>query len=363
MFVCYEESILSLIASISKYYGLSSDFQSDESLDELLNTKKPKHIIELLIDGMGANLIERKLEEDSFLKTNLFKKVSTVFPSSTTAATTSILNGKAPNQNAYLGWSQYFSDVDDEVVIFLNQGKYSKRQYEADFASKRIFNTTIIDRLNMANYQTKQLYPSYKEEACDDFDEMCKKLINYQNDYDFIYAYWDEYDDTMHKLGPNDLICDVMLKEFDQKLKALSEKLNDDTMLIVLADHGQIKIDKSYNLYDSKYEKYFIRKPSLETRVMAFHIKEELCDEFAKIFKEVFEDEFILLSKEQVLKTHLFGPYENHKDLKRYLGDFIAIAKSNSMLIYDETNTKKFLGNHGGILEDELLIPFVIYQK
>ena len=65
-------------------------------------------IVVLLIDGMGSRLLETKLEKDSFLRTHQLKEVTTVYPSTTSAATTSVLSGKSPAENGWIGWHQYF---------------------------------------------------------------------------------------------------------------------------------------------------------------------------------------------------------------------------------------------------------------
>ena len=95
MFVNYEGSILSYIASIRRYFGLTSSYGSDPRLSKLLEEQRPGKVFVLLVDAMGTNLIRQKLPEDAFLRRNMLATTTTVFPSTTTAATTSIRNGKA----------------------------------------------------------------------------------------------------------------------------------------------------------------------------------------------------------------------------------------------------------------------------
>ncbi|MBQ1379489.1 MAG: hypothetical protein IIY76_05690, partial [Erysipelotrichaceae bacterium] len=85
MFLNYEGSVLSYVASIRRYFGLASSYSSDPSLSDILDRQRPEKVFVLLVDGMGANLIKRKLAADSFLNRNLLAKTNTVFPSTTTA--------------------------------------------------------------------------------------------------------------------------------------------------------------------------------------------------------------------------------------------------------------------------------------
>lgn len=118
MIVHYDESILSSVAAVRDYFQLSSSYPAEKRLRDLLEKKKPKQIFLILIDAMGAHLIQRKLASDAFVNRHLLYKTMTVFPPTTVAATTSIRSGKAPNENAWLGWIEYMEDFDDEIIPF-----------------------------------------------------------------------------------------------------------------------------------------------------------------------------------------------------------------------------------------------------
>ena len=365
MIVYYDESILSYIASIRRYFGLSSSYDANRKFSEILNTKKPKKIFLLLVDGMGANLINSKLSEDSFLRRNMVFKTTTVFPSTTTAATTSVRNGKAPCENAWLGWMQYVKEVDDIVIPFYGSGFYSNNSYGKNLMYKVAPVTFIEDELNRIGISSRILFPSFEEDGCEDFDTMCNRLIEYSHndEYEFIYAYWDKYDSYMHEHGPSSRIANAYLSHINYEIENVANNLDEDTMLVVIADHGQIDVKEEYNICGSKYDKYLSRKPALEPRAMTFYIKEGMQEEFAKEFKNEFEDRFILLTHKQVLETHLFGDRENHPRFEEFVGDFIAIGKANTTLAYKEEPIPAFKGQHAGMCDDEIYVPVIIYQK
>ena len=367
MIVYYDESILTYVSSIRKYYGLDSSYPSNKKFDEIINTNKPKKIFLFLMDGMGVNLIERKLPEDSFLRRNLKFKTQTVFPPTTTAATTSIRNGKAPNENGWLGWTQYIKEFDDVLIPFLGIGYYNGKKYgNRGDIEKLIPITDTETELNSIGIKARKLFPEFEEDGCFTLDRMCERLIDYSksDEYQYIYAYWDKYDTLMHMHGPNSKIADSYLEFVNDELENLANNLDEDTMLVITADHGQIEVKENYNLYASKYDKYFLRKPALETRCQCFYLKDGTSEQFEKEFKEEFEDRFVLLDKKQVLDTHLFGDLENANRFEEFLGDYIAIAKSNTVFVYEDSPKKHpLLGQHAGMMDDEIMIPVIIYQK
>ena len=365
MIVYYDESILSYVASIRKYFGLSSSYKANDKFMAYLDKQKPKKVFVLLVDGMGSNLIKRKLSEDSFLRKNMLYEVLTVFPSTTTAATISILNGKSPNENAWLAWTQYIKEVSDVIIPFYGCSYYGDKQYDSDLMMKLYPINPIYDELNSKNIKATSLYPAFKENGYNDFDAMCRQLIKYSNhsDYEFAYAYWDKYDTYMHNYGPNNKICDSYLEYINDEIEYLANHLNQDTLLVVLADHGQVEVKESYNLYDSKYEKYFRLPPSLESRAQAFFIKEGMKDDFRKEFINEFEDRFVLLDQKQVLDLNIFGSTSNHERLTEFIGDFLAIGKSTTVFAYQEGYYEEKQGQHAGMLDDEMMVPIIMYKN
>ena len=364
MFVNYDECILNYIASIRDYYGLDSSYAKREDFSNYLKSLDINKIFLVLIDGMGSRLIERKLDENSFLRRNLFHETSTVFPSTTTAATTSILNGKSPNENAWLGWTQYFKEKDDIIIPFL--GKGLKNDYDENIVKELVEVDDMIHELNQKGIKAHEIYPAFRENGCKDFNEVCSRMIDesFNNQDPFTYVYWDAYDSKMHKLGVNNEESDNYLKEINDLLEDASNKLNEKTLMIIIADHGQVDIEKEINIYETSLNKYLIRPTTIEPRATAFFVKEEYKELFAKEFKESYADEFILLSHDEVIKTHLFGNHENHPKFEGFIGDFLAIAKDHTHFVYnDKPKDFKFKGSHAGCHIDELMIPVITYYK
>ena len=365
MFVKYDESILTYVASIRRYFGLSSSYRSDPGFDGLLEKIGPKKIFVLLVDGMGANLIRKKLNENDFLNRNMVAKVSTVFPPTTTAATSAIRNGKSPNENGWLGWCQYLKEVNDIIIPFRSCGFYNDIEYKNDIFPRYVPLTTTENDLKKIGLKARILFPSFVEDGCEDLDEMCSRLIDlsYSDEYDYIYAYWDKYDTYMHEHGPSSKICDSYLEHINYLLEKTCDSLNEDTLLVITADHGQVDIHRYYNLCGSPFETFFQRRPSLEQRAMSFSIHKDMEKEFEKLFKSTFENDFILLSKDQVKRSKLFGDHNDHPRFDEFIGDYLAIATSDMVLIYRQNDDLFYAGQHAGISDDELMVPVILSKR
>jgi len=366
MIVDYKKTILNQVSSIREYFNLETYYPCDKQLSELLNTKKPKKVFLFLIDGMGSRLLERKLPKDSFLRKHMINTTSTVFPPTTTAATTAIRNGQSPNQTCWLAWTQYIKEVDDIIVPFFGSGYYTETPYGGRDFMESIYPTYATeDELTKKGIGARTIMPSFEKDGFEDFVFMCQKLIDcsYSDENKYIYAYWDKYDTYMHLFGPDDDICDAYLTYIDKAIERLADNLSEDTLLLVTADHGQISVGNTYNIAIMGYDEYLIRRPALEARAASFYVKPDMLKQFEEKFKTDFKDEFILLSKQEVIDSSLFGENTNHPRLAEFIGDYVAIAKNNSVIYHSLDDHYSMKGQHAGSTLDELMIPIIAYMK
>ena len=82
----YDKSILSTITSILKYYGIDNGHVGLSSLDKKLK-EKYKNVVLLVLDGLGSHILDG-FDKEGFFKKNQLDTVTSVYPSTTTAAMT-----------------------------------------------------------------------------------------------------------------------------------------------------------------------------------------------------------------------------------------------------------------------------------
>ena len=119
----YNECLTNLSCSIRRYYGLDYKHSTLDYIDKLLEQKSPENVVVILFDGMGSRILDRVLDNDSFLIQNKYKDITSVFPTTTTAATTSVLTGLDPVEHGWLGWDMYIKPIDKTITLFLNTEK------------------------------------------------------------------------------------------------------------------------------------------------------------------------------------------------------------------------------------------------
>ena len=357
----YQECITNLACSIRKYFNLPYHHNTLKDIDEILERDKPSNVIVILFDGMGYNILNRTLDSNSFFIKNQIKKLTSVFPATTTAATTSMRTGLNPCEHGWLGWNTYIPSIDKVITLFKD---YEKETHEINEDYVRIKNSvlyskTICDEINDSHEAySKELFP-FGVNPYKDLDEMLK-IIEEETKIGgkkYLYAYDDEPDLSMHLLGPDHPKVQELIRIRNQKVEELCNKL-DDSVVIVIADHGHIKVEHFYLKDYPDICELLERSTSLEERALSFKIKDGYHDLFIERFNNHFKDYYDLYDKNDIINSKLFGDGVEIKLFREAIGDYIAIAKSNYAIVTPGDDL--LVSQHAGYTDDEIYIPLIV---
>ncbi len=363
----YDECLTNLACSVRKYFGLEYHHKTLDYIDKILEEKQPNNVIVMLFDGMGSRILDRTLDKDSFFEKNKYKEITTVFPATTTAATTSIRTGLNPIEHGWLGWNTYIKPIDKTITLFLKCEKGKQETCEEFLKVKnKLVSTTIADEIEEKGlYHAKELFPFKTGNATvySNLDEMFNLVLQETKkpDKKFLYVYNDEPDHTMHDYGADSKIVKELIEERNKKTEELCQKL-EDSLVIVIADHGHIKVD---NIFLNDYPELLNmleRTTSIEQRAVSFKVKKEYQQDFVNEFNKLFGNYFKLYNKSEIIESNLFGDGTPNELFEDALGDFIAIAEdSNKCLVTDGDDV--LFSQHAGYTDDEVYIPLIIIDK
>ena len=361
----YNECLTNLACSIRKYFELDYKHNTLDYIDKILNDYKPKNVVTILCDGMGSNIMDRMLDKDSFLIKNRIKPITTVFPATTVAATTSMMTGLNPVETGMLGWDMYYKDIDKTITVFRNSLKEDPNHEPLEEAKKyndeHMIRKSIMDEINEKEaYKGYTLFP-FGEKAYSDIDDMFRIIEEKCNEdgKKYIYAYDTEPDHTMHEIGcDKDEVKDI-INDLNERIEKLSSNLK-DTIIFVVADHGHHNVE---NLLIKDYpdiEECLLRNTSLEPRAINFFIKPGKKEIFENLFKKYFGNDFDLYPMDDVIESKLFGDGKENEIFRDALGDYLAIGKTDKTLLY--TGSEVLKSQHAGYTDDEILVPLIVIK-
>lgn len=327
----YNKCLTNYACSIRKYFGLEYKHNTIKEVDDLLMKYKPRNVITFLFDGMGSYVLERTNAE--FFKNNKLMDLHSVFPATTVACTTSVRTGLNPVETNMLGWNMYYDELDRVVTTFLHSYKEDpddKLVEEArDYNLKYMKTKTITDELGESGIDLMSINKDFDNpnDMIDKVIENCKKDGNH-----YIYVYDTEPDSTMHVMGCNSISGDSMIMERNNAIMNFYNKMDDDTIAFIIADHGHINIENidlnDYpDIIDCLNEDTFI-----EPRACCFKVKDSKKELFVELFNKYFGNYYDLYTKEDVINSKLFGDGEENIKFRSSLGDYLAIAKTNKTI-------------------------------
>lgn len=356
----YNQTLTNIGASVQKYFGLPQKHSGLPLMDKLLATHNPQNAVITLLDGLGSRILERALPESAFLRQNLKQALTTVFPATTAAATSSIRTGLNPVEHGWIGWTAYIQPIDKIITLFLNTEKGNDETICTDYLAVKplLVSETIPDQINQfTKHKALEIMP-FGNDPYIGFGEMIERIKDEVSrpGKKYIYAYSDEPDATMHEKGPDSSTVKKIIKEQNDQIAELSKSLH-DTLLIVLADHGHIKTKTLYLKNYPDILKLMTHKTSVDQRAAVFKIKSGKKQEFRRRFNKHFGDFYTLYSAKEVKDSKLFGDGPENILFESMLGDFLAIAKTDVAIT--APGDHYHVSHHAGYTDDEILIPFI----
>lgn len=375
VFPNYDKSILNLVNSILKSYNVKTKYKGINILDKYLENEY-KNVVLIILDGMGEHILN-KVSPNGFFKFNQKDVITSVYPSTTTAAITTYYSGKPPIETGWIAMSQYFKEYGRAIEMLRERDSYTGETLQN--ARMDVYNLvkyeTIYDQIEKASPEVKayEINPGYCKSRskrninADDIDVMCDHIesICKNKDKNFILTYCDNPDGLLHKYGCDSIEVKKYILNIEAKIKELYEKIKGtDSLVIISADHGHKYIEKVYNnLNLTDLQDCLIMPPSLESRVPTFWVKEDKKEDFERIFKQKFDKEFLLYTKKEFLENNMLGYGDKHPKIDDFIGDYIALAIGSSIIKLgtyfgkEKTNKKS---THCGLTKEEMEVPLII---
>jgi hypothetical protein len=374
----YSHCILNTITSVLKYYNVQTTHESLKNLDKILE-KKYKNVIFIVLDGMGEHILNN-LSPNGYFAKHEIDCITSVYPSTTTAALTTYYSGKPPYETGWIAWSQYFKEYGRAIDMLSHRESY----LHEDISNARInvFDTIvnyepIFERIEKASPEVKayEVVPSYSDrrskrscradnmdEAIDNIKDLCSS-----DGEKFIFYYSDNPDGLLHKYGADSTEAQEFIKQAEIKIKKMQEELDEDSIIIISADHGHKNIEKAYSILDyPEINECLIMPVSLESRVLTFWVKENMKEIFEERFNKIFGKEFWLMTRKEFLEKNFLGFGQKHFKIDEFIGDYIALSTQGSMIrletfLAEGKKVKK--STHCGLSKEEMEVPLIVINK
>jgi hypothetical protein len=313
-------------------------------------------------------------------------EATTVFPSTTAAAITSLNTARTPLEHgniAYFIWLEEFAQVtamlrwgpavarrgsyfDDPAVDPLRyvkvpsiHARLRQRGIPSYVIEPEIFRVEAMTRMHAAEANfVGYVVPS----------TMGVRLHVALTDAprpSYVYAYWSGIDTVSHLYGPRSEEAAAEAAIFDVSLRhALAGRVPGDTLVLLTADHGHAATDpdKMLDIVGDEQLRPLLRNPPAgEPRLVFLHTDKP--DQVCEHIESRWPGLATLLNRDELIDAGLFG----HGDptlARRRIGEVVVLLDGDraASIVKVEGQTIRHRGSHGGMTADEMRIPILAWR-
>lgn len=342
-------------------------------------------VVMLVLDGLGQESLRWAASQGALSYLHQAPHSSTltsIFPSTTAAALTSLQTGLAPVTHGMAGYSLYLPAQQATINMigwkpvgglpareslpqakaFLRQPTFYDILERSGIPSTVVSNLAYVDSA-LTNVQSPDVpFSGYRTAA-----EFCGLLLHEVEKPGprFVFGYWDSYDVVSHTHGPESSIALDELHLLDRAIgRGFLDRLSSgygDVTVIVTADHGHtpISVDHTYSL------KSILRRhspqrliPTGDRRAMGLPFDDP--DALHEVI-DLMDGNGVLVPVNDAIASGLYGPGRSHPELEERIGKTLLLARDDASFVFPQSNHTS-AGGHGSLTAREMLVPLSVWR-
>jgi len=360
-------------------------------------------VIFMFIDAFGWRFFEPYRDQYPFLQQfSQPAKITSQFPSTTTAHVTCMHTGQAVGQSGLYEWHMYDPTLDDMITPFMFSfsGDKSAETLQQLRVSPfdlypppstlyyTLMKQGITSTLIQPSSLIKSTYSQYVQRGAHEiipYKTLPEALVNLRLSLltrqtpAYYFFYYPTLDTICHDYGPNspqltaeiDTFLLTMERLFYQPLQG---KL-DNTLLVLTADHGQVEVNPKTTVYlnlDPRFAgiEEFIKTnrhgrkliPAGSPRDMFLYIKTEKLVEAHHFLATRLAGQAEVCLVADLIKEGYFGSQAVSAAFLQRVGNLVILPYPHESVWWYEAERfeQTFYGHHGGLTAAEMEIPLLL---
>ncbi len=317
--------------------------------------------------------------------------ITSVFPSTTTAALTALWSGYTPAEHGFVGYQLFLREfgVRANMIAFspvATEKLGGEQLVDAGLEPEKFLPVPSLPQtLARANVATYNLIEQpYTESALSraqmrgiketlgfvtssDMWVGLRNLLDEKREERALFvAYWSALDGIQHTYGASSETVRAEINNlaysFEHEfLRRLSSAAREGTLFLLTADHGQIDAPARRAVYLRDHPDLrdrIVMDFAGEPRAAYFYCRTGEKDAVHEYLTTRLGDKFCVVDSQLALQEGLFGSGTLAPEIKFRIGDLIALPRGDSYF-WDRKDEPKLRGRHGGLAEEEMLVPLI----
>ncbi|WP_094295438.1 alkaline phosphatase family protein [Mycobacterium neumannii] len=331
----------------------------------------------LLIDGLGAELLDRYAADAPTMASLRGRTVTVGFPSTTAAGLAAVGTGRRSGEHGFVGYS---FRVPDAGVI--NALRWRPHPWGQDLRGTVIpeqmqpLPTTFeratsvgvaVSVISGAEFTgsglTRAVLRGGRYVGVHALGDLAAAVQTTLSDGGFCYGYHAELDMLGHLYGPGSTQWRMQLRQIDTLIESVVEALPPGGLLAVVADHGMVEVspgrtvdvDATPALLDG------VEAVAGEARARHVYIEDGSQGDVLDAWRTVLGERAWVLSQEEAIEAAWFGPQVSD-EVRPRIGDIVAAARDTAAIVRRtaEPLESSLIGHHGSLTFAEQTVPLLL---
>jgi hypothetical protein len=386
-------SIANLPAAACAWLGVDAPSGAAPALHPRLQEhwgREFNNVILLLVDGFGLNMLQKALAQgwDALPTDAVLAPLTSVVPSTTAAALTSLWTGALPAEHGVIGYEVFLK----EYSLIANMLTHNPASYATTaaplslagfdpstflpvptlgphlagqnvqpyaFIHRSIANSSLSNLLHGAAVTSPIL-------SLTDLFVSLDQLLNQSTlQKRYIYVYWSSLDDLSHRYGPDDprvlRETALFIQQLGLFLADRQAKGSGDTLFLLAADHGHISTPPNPAFEVRSHPELLdclVMLPSGEARLPFLFARSGREERLLAYIQRTWGSRFRVVSSAQFIASRLLGNRGQAACLPDRLGDFVVLPEEGAYWYFGYKDNL-LRGRHGGLSRTEMLVPLL----
>ncbi|MDT5070650.1 MAG: hypothetical protein QOK02_6805 [Mycobacterium sp.] len=331
----------------------------------------------LLIDGLGADLLDAHAEDAPVLAGLRGQTLSVGFPSTTAAGLAAVGTGHRSGEHGMVGYS--FRLPGSGVVNALSWrphpwGDDLRDTVEPErvqpipttferAASSGIAVSVVSGAKFTGSGLTRAVLRGGRYVGVHAIGDLAACVRTAVADGGFCYGYHADLDLVGHLYGPGSDAWRMQLRQVDQLVESVVERLPPGGLLAVVADHGMVTTRPS-DAVDIDADPLLLEGVQAiggEARARHVYVEDGADADVLAAWRATLADRAWVVSREEAIAAGWFGARVSD-DVRPRIGDVVAAARGSAAMVRRtvEPIESSLIGHHGSLTPAEQRVPLLL---
>ena len=331
----------------------------------------------LLIDGLGAELLDRYADDAPVLAELRGSQLSVGFPSTTAAGLAAVGTGLRSGEHGMVGYTFMLPGAGVVNALQWRRHPWGEDLRDAqppenvqpvptsfERAASAGFAVSVVSDAEFAGSGlTRAVLRGGRYVGVHGLGDLAAGVGEAVAAGGFCYGYHGDLDLVGHLHGPGSLPWRLQLRQVDRLVESVVEGLPPGALLAVVADHGMIGVepDDRVDLDGSAALCDGVFAVGGEARARHLYVDDGAADAVLASWRETLGERAWVASRDEAIAAGWFGDRVDDRVRDR-IGDVVAAGRGSTVMIRSrvEPAESALVGHHGSLTSAEQHVPLLL---